>query len=144
MSESKHLISGPINPDFAAKKISEHQGKTNIGAHSFFLGQVREDPQDNQLTTGIEYSAYEEMVSKVISDIKDSLFSKYDDLICAHIYHSTGLVKAGEISLLVLVSSGHRKQSFAALEDCVEQIKDKLPVWKKEIFSDGSHDWQGA
>ena len=84
------------------------------------------------------------MIGKVVKEIKDALFAKYDDLICMHIYHSTGLVKIGEISLFVLVSSGHRKQSFAALEECVELIKEKLPVWKKEIFNDGTHHWQGA
>jgi molybdopterin synthase catalytic subunit len=144
MSENKHLISGPISPVFVTEKLSDHQDKTNIGAHAFFLGQVREDKKEEHQTAAIEYTAYEEMVGKVITEIKDSLFAKYDDLICMHIYHSTGMVKIGEISLFVLVSSGHRKQSFAALEDCIELIKEKLPVWKKEIFNDGSHHWQGA
>ena len=144
MSENKHLLKGPIDPVFVSKKISEHQDKTSIGAHAFFLGQVRADKSGDRQTSGIEYSAYEEMIGKVVKEIKDALFAKYDDLICMHIYHSTGLVKIGEISLFVLVSSGHRKQSFAALEECVELIKEKLPVWKKEIFNDGTHHWQGA
>ena len=143
MSENKHLISGPIGPEFIANKLSDHRSQDQIGAHAFFLGQVRADKNEGLQTQGIEYSAYEEMVGKVVSEIKNDLFSRFDDLICMHIWHSTGLVKVGEISLFVLVSSGHRKQSFAALEDCVEQIKKKLPVWKKEIFNDGSHHWQG-
>ena len=82
------------------------------------------------------------MVAKAVEEIREDLFSRFNDLICLHIWHSVGLVKAGEISLLVLVSSGHRKQAFAALEDCVEQIKEKLPVWKKEILEDGGHVWK--
>lgn len=142
MNKSKHLISGPIKPEFVAEKLSEHKSKDQIGAHAIFLGQIRADQNDSLVTRGIEYSAYEEMVAKVVSEIKDDLFSRFDDLICLHIWHSTGLVNVGEASLLVLISSAHRKQSFAALEDCVEQIKSKLPVWKKEIFNDGTHLWK--
>ena len=66
----KTLISGPISPEFVAEKLATHQDKTNIGAHAFFLGQVRADSADGKETTGIEYSAYEEMVSGVIKEIK--------------------------------------------------------------------------
>lgn len=141
MSGKNHLIAGPITAEFVSTQIQSHTHKTNIGAHAAFLGQVRADEVEEKTVSGIEYSAYEEMVSKTISGIKDLLFESYDDLICVHIYHSTGLVRVGENSLFVLVSSGHRKQAFRAIADCVEQIKEKLPVWKKELYSDGSHRW---
>ncbi len=89
----------------------------------------------------IHFSAYEEMIAGTVKQIKDVLFEKYNDLVCLHIYHSTGEVKVGQHSLLVMVSSGHRKQAFAACQECVELIKEKLPVWKKELYHDGSHDW---
>jgi len=143
MKTTKHLIDGPISSSFVSVEVEKHTSKTNIGAHAVFLGQVRADMADNKTVTGIEYSAYEAMIASTIQEIKDSLFAKFDDLICVHIFHSTGLVKVGENSLFVLVSSGHRKQAFRAIEDCVDQIKDKLPVWKKELFQDGSHKWQG-
>jgi molybdopterin synthase catalytic subunit len=141
MTKVKYLIEGPVKPGFVSEKIAEHQDKTSIGAHAFFLGQVRADKVGENETLGIEYSAYEDMVEKVVKEIKDDLFSRFNDLICLHIWHSVGLVKAGEISLFVIVSSGHRKQAFAAVEECVEQIKEKLPVWKKELFDDGGHVW---
>jgi len=141
MEKGKHLIEGPIKSEFISQKIALHRNKHSIGAHAFFLGQVRADKKDGRETLGIEYSAYEEMVSGVIKEIKDDLFARFDDLVCMHIWHSTGMVKTGEVCLFVLVSSGHRKQAFAAIEDCVEQIKEKLPVWKKEALSDGSHFW---
>ena len=143
METKKHLIDGPISSIFISQQIESHTSKTNIGAHATFLGQVRADLVSTKTVTGIEYSAYEEMVAKTIKEIKNSLFERYDDLICIHIYHSTGLVMVGEKSLFVMVSSGHRKQAFQAIEDCVEQIKEKLPVWKKEIFQDGTHKWLG-
>ncbi|MFA5815371.1 MAG: molybdenum cofactor biosynthesis protein MoaE [Bacteroidales bacterium] len=141
MHTSKYLIEGPIPAAFVSREISDHHSKTSAGAHAFFLGQVRDDQVDGKRVTGIEYSAYDTMVDTVVQAIKDQLFEKFSDLICLHIHHSTGLVQSGEISLVVMVSSGHRKQSFAALEKCVELIKEKLPVWKKEFFADGTSRW---
>ncbi|MCK5820802.1 MAG: molybdenum cofactor biosynthesis protein MoaE [Bacteroidales bacterium] len=142
MKTTTHLIDGPIPSRLISSEIEKHTSKTNIGAHAIFLGQVRADLIGENKVSGIEYSAYEEMIAITVQEIKDSLFAKYDDLICMHIFHSTGMVKVGENSLFVLVSSRHRKHAFRAIEDCVEQIKEKLPVWKKEIFQDGSHKWQ--
>lgn len=141
MKESTHLITGPLQQDFIAQTLISHQTLKNIGAHSLFLGSVRQDQKDGKTVTGIEYSAYEEMVAVAVQEIKDQLFDKYPDLVCLHIYHGTGLIQTGEISLFVLVSSPHRKQAIHACEECVELIKEKLPVWKKEIYSDGSHAW---
>jgi len=141
MAETKHLIEGPIPPEFIGRELAGHHSKTSAGAHAFFAGSVRNDLVNGKTVTGIEYSAYDAMVEPVVQSIKEEVFNKYPDLICLHLYHSTGLVKCGEISLLVMVSSGHRKQSFAALEKCVELIKEKLPVWKKEIFADGTSRW---
>jgi molybdopterin synthase catalytic subunit len=142
MENSKHLVIGPIPPAFVSEQISKHQSKTSAGAHALFLGQVRNDEVDGKTVTGIEYSAYGEMVDPVIQEIKDQLFEEYSDLICIHIFHGTGLVLTGEISMLIMVSSGHRKQSFAALEKCVELVKEKLPVWKKELLSDATSRWK--
>lgn len=141
MHRSKHLTEGPVPTSFLNGELANPCSVTVAGAHALFLGQVREDQFDGKTVTGIEYSAYEEMVEPVIQDIKEELFRRFPDLICVHILHSTGLVRCGEISLLVMVSSGHRKQSFAALERGVELIKEKLPVWKKELFSDGTSRW---
>lgn len=141
MENQKHLIPGPISPIFISEMIEEHQSKKTIGAHSMFLGTVRADVLGEKTVLGIEYSAYEEMITATIREIKDSLFASYKDLICIHIFHSIGLVKAGKHSLFVLVSGRHRKQAFRACEECVDLIKEKLPVWKKEIYSDQSYTW---
>ena len=141
MTKKTHLTDGPISSEFIANEIDKHSTKTHLGAHALFIGTVRADEIDGKTVSGIEYSAYDDMISATIQEIKDILFSKYDDLSCVHIYHATGMVKVGEHSLLVMVSSVHRKQAFAASEKCVELIKEKLPVWKKEAYVDGSHKW---
>jgi molybdopterin synthase catalytic subunit len=143
MDLNSFLIEGPVPAMYLSDLTNREQEKTASGALAFFLGKVRNDMVDGKMVTGIEYSAYYEMVEPVIQSIKDELFNKYPDLSQVHIMHSTGLVKCGENSLAVMIASGHRKQSFAALAECVELIKEKLPIWKKELFSDGTTRWIG-
>jgi molybdopterin synthase catalytic subunit len=141
--KKKHavLVNGPIDPSFIAESIAKHAAKKNIGAHDIFLGQVREDDIDGKKVTGIEYSAYDAMAEESFHEIREEAFSKFD-LTCMHIYHSTGLVKAGEISLFVFTSSMHRKPAFDACRHIVEEIKTRAPVWGKEIFDDGQFQWK--
>jgi molybdopterin synthase catalytic subunit len=141
MSASQYLIEGPIPASWVSQELSSHESKTLAGAYAFFIGQVRADLVNGLRVEAIEYSAYEPMIDPVVLAIKDQLFNEFPDLTCLHIRHSTGLVKCGENSMVVMVASGHRKQSFAALEKCVELIKEKLPVWKKEHFTDGTSRW---
>ncbi|MDX1604077.1 MAG: molybdenum cofactor biosynthesis protein MoaE, partial [Salinimicrobium sediminis] len=127
--------------EFIARSIAKHQSKTQIGAHNIFLGQVRADVVDEKTVKAIEYTAYEEMANRKFHEIREAAFEKFD-LTCMHIYHSLGLVKAGEICLFVFVSSPRRKTIFEALEFVVEEIKAKVPVFGKEIFEDSTHQWK--
>ncbi len=135
------FIKGAISPEFIAQSIAEHQLKTQIGAHDIFLGQVRSDIIDGKEVQAIEYSAYEEMANRQFFEIKEEAFKKFD-LICLHIYHSIGQVKTGEICLFVMASSAHRKTVFEALQFVVEQIKQKVPVFGKELFEGDSYQWK--
>lgn len=140
--ESKFLVEGAIAPDVVSKSISSHREKYNIGAHSIFLGQIRDDEINGKKVMGIDYSCYAEMADKQFQKIKDQIFNKYDDLTCMHIKHSLGEVKTGEISLFVFVSSGHRVQAIKACEETVNLIKDEVPIWGKEVFDDNSYVWK--
>lgn len=135
------FIQGAISSEFIGNAIAKHQTKTSIGAHSIFLGQVRADVINDKTVTAIEYSAYEEMAEQVFHEIREAAFAKYS-LTCLHIYHSLGLVKVGEICLFVFVSAPKRKVVFEALEFLVETIKEKSPVFGKEILEDASFVWK--
>jgi molybdopterin synthase catalytic subunit len=107
-----------------------------------FLGQVRADEINGKKVKAIEYSAFAELVSIETEKIKKTIFSEFTDVKSVDIIHSTGIVRAGEISLLVFVSAGHRHQALQACSKTVELIKENLPVWKKEIYDDDSHVWK--
>lgn len=139
--KKKSFVQGPISAEFIGNSIAKHQTKTSIGAHNIFLGQVRADEIDGKTVVAIDYSAYEEMAEQNFYEIRESAFEKYD-LTCLHIYHSLGLVKAGEICLFVFVSAPRRKVVYEALNYLVEEIKEKVAIFGKEILEDETYTWK--
>jgi molybdopterin synthase catalytic subunit len=137
----KVFVDGPISPAFIADSIAKHSSKKDIGAHSIFLGQIRQDEKDGRQVTAIDYTAHSEMAEEQFHAIREAMFEKYA-LTCMHIYHSLGTVASGEISLFVFTSSAHRKDAIDACTEIVERIKQEVPVWGKEILEDGSHVWK--
>lgn len=135
------FVQGPIAASFIAESIQNHSSKTGIGGHSIFLGQVRADKIDNKEVDSIEYTTYEEMALEKMHVIREDIFAKYD-LVCMHVCHSLGNVKAGEISLFVFTSAAHRRAAMDACGEIVERIKAELPVWGKELFTDESYQWK--
>jgi len=135
------FLQGPVTSAFIAESIQKHSSKTDIGAHSIFLGQVRADSIDGKKISGIEYSSYEEMALEKMHEIREEIFSRYD-LTCMHVYHSLGRIIAGEICLFVFTSSKHRRLAIDACQETVEKIKAELPVWGKEYFEDESFQWK--
>lgn len=135
------FVQGAVAAEFISNSIAKHQSKTSIGAHNIFLGQVRADDIDGKSVVAIDYSAYEEMAEQAFYNIREAAFAKYG-LTCLHIYHSLGVVKVGEICLFVFVSAPRRKVVFEALEFLVEEIKEKVPVFGKEILEDETYTWK--
>lgn len=135
------FVNGPISPLFISESIAKHSSKTEIGGHSIFLGQVRKDEIDGRSVSAIEYTAFEDLALEKMHGIRENIFEKYS-LTCMHIYQSLGTVKTGEICLFVFTSSAHRKPAISACEEVVERLKAELPIWGKELFEDGSHQWK--
>ncbi len=135
------FVQGKIAAPFIADSIAKHSSKTNIGGHSIFLGQVRSDDIDGKKVAAIEYTTYETMALDKMHVIREDIFAKYP-LVCMHVYHSLGVVGAGEICLFVFTSSAHRKAAIDACEETVERLKAELPVWGKEIFEDDTYQWK--
>ncbi len=131
------LVVGPVTADIISELIAKGGEKKECGAHSLFLGQVRNDISgDGKRVKAIEYSAYEEMVVMEAEKISKTVQSEYDDVRTLEIIHSKGVVNAGELSLVVMVSAGHTEQAAGACTKIVGLIKEKLPIWKKELFED--------
>ncbi|WP_276482926.1 molybdenum cofactor biosynthesis protein MoaE [Paraflavitalea pollutisoli] len=135
------FVQGAVAPAFVAESIAKHSTKTDIGAHSIFMGQVRADVIDGKTVAAIEYTTYEEMALEKMHEIREAIFRQYP-LTCMHIHHSLGRIAAGDICLFVFTSSGHRKAAIDACAEVVERIKKELPVWGREIFDNETHQWK--
>ena len=138
-----HLVQGPVDPAWASQAsaaLPEGQG-----AAASFLGIIRRDAGDQEGTAvdAIDYSAYGPMAEEIFRNIEEQVLEQHDIGLC-WIRHSVGMVKAGEASMLVFVASAHRAAAFDALRAAVEAVKAEAPVWKRELFNDGSHRWVDA
>jgi molybdopterin synthase catalytic subunit len=143
VEKKQHTIfkEGPITASFIGESIAKHSSKTDIGAHSIFLGQVRNDTIDSNKVKAIIFSAYTLMANVRAHKIREEIFAKYP-LSCMHIYHSLGNINAGEICLFVFASSPHRRAAAEACNEVVERIKSEVPIWGKEVFEDETYRWK--
>jgi len=142
MNKNKYLVDGPITTDIISEFIKLANNDIEAGAQSIFLGQVRADNINSKDVSKINYKAYDEMVVTEAEKIEKIIFDKYPDVHDIIIKHSIGEVKAGELSLFILITGGHRKQANKASAETVDLIKEMLPVWKKEIFDDNDYHWR--
>lgn len=111
----------------------------NTGSVVTFEGIVRKTESSKELLH-LFYEAEKELAENELNKILEEAFTKFT-LIDALAVHRVGIVKPGELSLLVSVSSSHRKEGFEACRYIVEEIKTRLPIWKKDHFVDGTETW---
>jgi molybdopterin synthase catalytic subunit len=134
--KNKYLITGPITPVLLSELMTLGNEDNGAGAISMFLGKVRDDEVEGRRVSAIEYSAYGEMAEKEADFIVRTVKSAFSDVRSVIIVHSTGLVKAGDASLFIMITAGHRDHATRACRHALEMVKERLPVWKKEVFRD--------
>ena len=112
----------------------------NNGAALAFVGTTREWT-DGQRTVKLEYEAYAPMALRTMKQIGDEIESRWPGTLTA-IAHRTGAVGIAEISVVIAVSSPRRDGCYEASRYAIERLKQIVPIWKKEIWEDGS-EWKG-
>lgn len=132
--KNRYLVGGPITPLLISELMTLGNDDNSAGAVSIFIGKVRDDEVNGNRIKALEYSAYNEMAEKEADGIVKTVKAAFSDVRKILLVHSTGMVKAGEASLFIMVTSGHRDQATRACRHTLEMVKEKLPVWKKEIF----------
>lgn len=109
------------------------------GAAILFVGTVREQ-NDGRAVSGMRYDAFVEMAGPVLRDIAAEAAEQAGSDRVA-VVHRTGELGIGDVSVAIAVSSPHREQAFEAARYVIEQIKQRLPVWKHEHYVDGEAQW---
>jgi molybdopterin synthase catalytic subunit len=129
------LTQQPI--DYAA--LTETVRTNAAGAVVLFLGTVRE-VTDLRRTIALDYEAYVPMAEAKLAEIEAEARRRWPVERIA-VVHRVGHLDPGEISVAVAVSCPHRDEAFEAARFVIDTLKATVPIWKKENWSDGTHDW---
>ena len=118
------------------EKVTALVRQDSNGSVITFLGTTRNNFEGKTVLT-LEYEAFDEMAVKKLEEVRQELIAEFG-LEEVAISHRIGTVGIGEISLVVAIGSPHRKEGFQACQKAVDRIKEVVPIWKKEIYQDGS------
>jgi molybdopterin synthase catalytic subunit len=110
------------------------------GAVIVFRGVARRQSRGREVVH-LEYEAYPEMAEKVMAQIGDEMKGRWPITNVA-IVHRTGVLEIGQASVVIAVAAPHRGEAFAASQYAIDRLKEIVPIWKKEVWSDGSQ-WIG-
>lgn len=130
------VVDGPID-----ELALEEAVRTDAdGAVITFRGVARRFSRGREVVH-LEYEAYPEMAERVLAQIGDEITVKWPVSKVA-IVHRTGVLEIGQASVVIALSAPHRAEAFAACQYAIDRLKQIVPIWKKEVWSDGSR-WIG-
>jgi molybdopterin synthase catalytic subunit/molybdopterin converting factor small subunit len=130
------LSDEPLSLDRVVDEVRDERA----GAIATFIGTTRISSRGRSVEH-LDYEAYEGMAEAVMAEIAESLQARYE--LCAiAIHHRTGRVGIGDTSVVIAVSAPHRGDALAACKDAIDELKQRVPLWKKEVY-DGGEEWIG-
>ena len=137
VSGGAYLLSDePLSLDRVVDEVRDEQA----GAIATFTGTTRISSR-GRTVTHLDYEAYEGMAERVMAEIAAGLQSRYE-LSAVAIHHRVGRVGIGETSVVIAVSAPHRQDALAACKDAIDELKERVPLWKKEVYA-GGEEWIG-
>jgi MoaE-MoaD fusion protein len=130
------ITADPLSLDAVVAEVGTEQA----GAIATFSGTVRKSSRGREVTH-LEYEAFTEMAEDVMAGLATVLKQRYD-LHEVAIHHRIGRVEIGEPSVVIAVSAPHRHDALAACRDAIDELKETVPLWKKEVY-EGGEEWIG-
>ena len=132
------IVDRPIE---LGKIVGENPRPSN-GATLLFVGTVR-DVNNGRAITGMNYTAYTAMAERELADITREAAEQFEteDIV---VEHRIGELKIGEVSVAIAVAHAHRGPAYEASRYVIEQLKQRVPIWKLEHYVDGNREWVGA
>lgn len=131
---------GVTEEKLGVEDIMAKVGRDRAGGVAVFAGTTR-DTFEGKKVVRLEYEAYHEMAISEMRKVCEKMRKKWDQVCAVELRHRLGEVKVGEISVVVAVAAVHRKHAIEACEFGIDEIKRCVPIWKKEVYEDGS-EWK--
>ncbi len=129
------LVTHPLD---ARALLNEVSGPRH-GATVLFVGTVR-SVNDGREVSGIEYTAYDAMAEREMSSILAEAEARFDGAVVVA-EHRTGVLDVGEVSIVIAAAHERRASALDALSYAIEEIKSRVPIWKRELYVDGTRSW---
>ncbi|CAF0764654.1 unnamed protein product [Brachionus calyciflorus] len=123
------------------EEITQLVNLPECGAISVFIGTTRNN-MNGKLVKRLEYEAYNNMAIKEMKKICDQIRLKWSDIRNIAIFHRIGEVQVQQSSIIIAISSPHRKDSLEAVDYCINEFKRTVPIWKKEWYDDSTYVWK--
>ncbi len=120
------------------RNLEDQVRRPDRGAVVSFVGQVR-DHHGGRAVTSLGYSAYEPMVEKVCAEIVTTAERRWP--VGVAMVHRIGELAIGDCAVAIVVAAGHRDEAFDACRWMIEEVKARLPIWKRERYADGAEAW---
>jgi molybdopterin synthase catalytic subunit/molybdopterin converting factor small subunit len=130
------LVDGPVDLEAVLAEVADEQA----GALATFEGTVRRQSRGREVIA-LEYEAYGGMAEKVMAEIADGVKTRYE-LCEVAVAHRVGRCEVGEVSVAIAVSAPHRQDALSACRDVIDELKERVPLWKKELY-EGGEEWIG-
>ena len=137
---SAEIVTGITDEPLDTGALIDSARRDTCGAVASFVGVVR-NHDGGERVDAIEYSSHpssQQILRDIVMEFKDR-----PGVHCIVAWHRVGHLENGEDAMVVAVAAEHRAQAFRAVEAIVEDVKAKLPIWKKQELTDGSHNWSG-
>ena len=129
------IVDGPIDVGALERSVASERH----GAIVTFVGRARDHADDGRPVVELEYEVYPEMAEAVLGDIAADAERRWP--VAVAVVHRHGVVPLGEAAVAIVTGSAHRAEAYEANRFVIEAIKERLPIWKRERFSDGS-EWK--
>jgi len=129
------LVRTPLDPAALLAEVAT----VGNGASIVFVGTVR-DVNEGRAVSGIEYTAYAAMAVRELEAIASEAVLRFgtDDVV---VEHRIGRLALGEASVVIAVAHPHRAEAYEASRFIIEELKRRVPIWKREEYVDGTREW---
>jgi molybdopterin synthase catalytic subunit len=132
--------SGLIDAEIDVPGLEAAVAASGHGAVVTFVGRARDRSDDGREVLELEYEAYPEMATATLAEIVGEAEERWPGCVAA-VVHRVGLVPIGWAAVAIVTAAAHRSEAYEANRFVIEQIKERLPIWKRERFADGS-EWK--
>jgi molybdopterin synthase catalytic subunit len=144
---SEPLAAARVTTDVRAVPLSVDEvvalvSAPDAGGIALFLGAVRDHDHGREVTA-LDYSAHPS-AAELLQRAGEEVAARHPDVVALAAIHRVGALGIGDLAVVVGASSAHRAEAFAACRAFIDTLKEQVPIWKREEFADGDHEWVGC